>query len=289
MFERFAAVILVVGLLLLFTPVHAEQQAPPKLMLNGYAIEFEVQPVTVEGIALVPLRHLLEELGATVEWNQEMKAFKATRGDRVLQYKIGDTAAYRDEQLIVLPVPGQVVGGHTLMPVRFVAESLGAEVGWESYTRTILISSRSKRAGVVSKAADGAAVEVLPIGEQHPAAETVRLIGVNIPAPGGEGGEQSLQLGKAAAGSILEQLEGKTVGIEIDMTKRDPEDRVPAYLYLDDGTMVNAMLIAEGYALAEAVPPDLRWTELFQSLQSDARMNGRGIWKQEAASPVSPM
>jgi hypothetical protein len=144
----------------------------------------------------------LEQLGATVEWNQEMKAFKATRGDRVLQYKIGDTAAYRDEQMTVLPVPGQVVGGHTLMPVRFVAEALGAEVGWESYTRTILISSRSKRSGVVSKVADGAAIEVLPIGEQHPAAKTVRLIGVNIPAPGGEGSMNGRGIWKQEAAAL---------------------------------------------------------------------------------------
>lgn len=278
MFNRYAAVLLFIGVLLLFTPAYAEEQAPPKVFLDGTVLEFEVQPLIVEGVTLVPLRRTFEKLGATVQWNDEMKAVKATYGETVLQYKIGDKAAYKNTELIQLPVPGQIVNGSTMMPLRFIAEALGAEVGWESYSRTILISSGFKRVGVVSKVMDGAAIEIKPLGEQYPTAETVRLAGVNVPVPVDSDDEQNLQLSKMAADYTQEQLEGKTVGIEVDASKTDTDGRVLGYVYLENGMMHNAKLIAEGLAQVEAVPLDVRWKEMLYLLQTNAQENERGMW-----------
>jgi len=46
----------------------------------------------------------------------------------------------RNGQNITLDVPAQLIGGRTLVPTRAVAESFGAEVGWEREASTVTIT-----------------------------------------------------------------------------------------------------------------------------------------------------
>ncbi len=46
--------------------------------------------------------------------------------------------------------------------------------------------------------------------------------------------------------------------------------------------MVNATLVAEGYAQVATYPPDLRYVDLFLGLQEEARVNGLGLWEKQA-------
>ena len=73
-------------------------------------------------------------------------------------------------------------------------------------------------------------------------------------------------------------LEGKEVKLEYDAEKRGKYGRLLAYVFLPDGTFVNAEIIRQGYGFAYTKYP-FKYTELFVSLEREAQDKGRGYWK----------
>jgi micrococcal nuclease len=74
-------------------------------------------------------------------------------------------------------------------------------------------------------------------------------------------------------------VEGKKVRLEFDVEKRDKYERLLAYVYLPDGTFVNAEIVRQGYASLLTIPPDVKYADLFAQLYKEARENRRGLWK----------
>ena len=122
----------------------------------------------------------------------------------------------------------------------------------------------------------------------------------------------SLMHAKASADFARKLVEGKQVRLEYDVQKKDKSGRTLAYVYLlprqaenhdktvlefgrflDDGyggpgksslVFINATLIKAGYAQGmtsskDAIPPNVKYQELFVKLEQEARENKRGLWK----------
>ncbi len=85
--------------------------------------------------------------------------------------------------------------------------------------------------------------------------------------------------GKKAAEANRKLVDGKTVRLEFDVQQLDRYGRTLAYVYLEDGTFVNAWLVKNGYAMVMTVPPNVKHQELFLKLQREAREAGRGLWR----------
>lgn len=108
--------------------------------VNGVTQQFtEQEPIFYHNRTLVPLREIFESLGADVQWDGTNQRVTATRGGSVVSIGIGSETAYRNQQKIDLDVPAIIVHNKTLVPVRFVAEALGAKVDWDASTSTVLI------------------------------------------------------------------------------------------------------------------------------------------------------
>ncbi len=86
------------------------------------------------------------------------------------------------------------------------------------------------------------------------------------------------RFGKEAADRNRALVEGKTVFLEQDVSETDRFGRLLRYVYLEDGRMVNALLIEEGYAHAASYPPDVKYQERFARLEREARAAKRGLW-----------
>ena len=109
--------------------------------------------------------------------------------------------------------------------------------------------------------------------------EKIRLIGVNTPETSHQ--KKGVEYyGKKAKEFTKNTLSGKRVKLELDMQPRDRYGRLLAYVYLEDGTMLNALLVQEGYAQVMTVPPNVKYQDMFLKLQREARENNRGLWKQ---------
>jgi len=111
-----------------------------KVFLNGKRIRFDQPPIIQDGRTLVPLRAIFEAMEATVEWDDKTKTVTAKKGDTTIVMTIGNKTMKKNGEEIVLDVPPQIVNGRTLVPARAVAESFGAEVGWDGSTRTVTIT-----------------------------------------------------------------------------------------------------------------------------------------------------
>ena len=109
----------------------------------------------------------------------------------------------------------------------------------------------------------------------------IRLIGVDAPESRRAFGREVGHYGKEAKEYLTKMLDGKVVRLEYDVGRKDRYGRTLAYVYLEDGTFVNADLVKNGYAMIMTVPPNVRYAELFLELQREARENGRGLWRQE--------
>ena len=73
-------------------------------------------------------------------------------------------------------------------------------------------------------------------------------------------------------------VEMKKVRLEFDVVRRDKYGRLLAYVYLPDGTFVNAELVHQGYARILTIPPNVKYADLFLKYEREAREAGRGLW-----------
>jgi micrococcal nuclease len=127
--------------------------------------------------------------------------------------------------------------------------------------------------GPVVTVVDGDTIEVELDGQRV----RVRYIGVNTPETKHptKGREPC---GKEAAAANRRLVEGQTVRLELDVRHWDRYQRLLAYVYVGD-TMVNAELVRQGYAQAATYVPNVKYQDVFLTLQREAREAGVGCWK----------
>lgn len=142
--QKKAILLLLLTSMIYSAPAHAAatpQSSVTAIYLDDRQLQLEVQPLLINDTVLVPMRKLFEEQGAKLTWNNNSKTVTATKGDMVLTYHIGDKVASKNGQAINITVPGQIAGGYTMMPLRFVSEALGSTVKWDVNSRSVRIFS----------------------------------------------------------------------------------------------------------------------------------------------------
>ncbi len=107
--------------------------------------------------------------------------------------------------------------------------------------------------------------------------ERVRLIGVDTPET--KHPQKPVQyFGKEAYLFTQQMIDGKEARFEFDRQKRDRYRRLLAYVYLLDGTFLNAEIIKQGYGFAYTRFP-FKYMEEFRRYEREARQNRRGLWR----------
>ncbi|MDH5695488.1 MAG: thermonuclease family protein [Dehalococcoidia bacterium] len=101
----------------------------------------------------------------------------------------------------------------------------------------------------------------------------VRYIGIDTP----EIHPELEAYGMEALEANRELVGGKVVRLERDVSQTDKYDRLLRYVYVDD-IFVNAELVRLGLAQAKAYPPDIKYQEYLEKLETDARQVSRGMW-----------
>jgi hypothetical protein len=84
-----------------------------------------------ESRTLVPARAIAEILGPTVYWDGETRQVTIHDGDTTIILTIGSTTAYINGETTELDVPAQIRNGSTMVPLRFIAESLGVTIDFQ--------------------------------------------------------------------------------------------------------------------------------------------------------------
>lgn len=127
--------------------INAANNAPgktPAIILNGTRMSFDVDPYIAQvengSRILVPLRNLAEALGCEVGW-VEPDQINIVSGDHTIKMYINKTGYTADGVVKQLDAPPFIMGGRTLVPLRFIAEELGCTVEYDSATNIVNIYS----------------------------------------------------------------------------------------------------------------------------------------------------
>jgi endonuclease YncB( thermonuclease family) len=128
---------------------------------------------------------------------------------------------------------------------------------------------------------DGDTIKVSIDGQVY----TLRYIGIDTPetvAPG----KPVEWMGPEASAANAALVSGQTVYLEKDVSETDRYGRLLRYVYLADGTQVNAELVRRGYAHASTYPPDVKYQDLFRQMEREARAAEVGLWGPAPATPA---
>ncbi|HEY2494412.1 MAG TPA: stalk domain-containing protein [Paenibacillus sp.] len=199
--KRGSLLLLLLTSLLYSAPVHAVTTPPTPvsaIYLDGHQLQLEVQPLLIKGTVLVPMRKLFEDQGAKISWNRDTQTVTAIKGNKTLTYHIGERTAYQNGQPLSLAIPGQISGGYTMMPLRFVSEALGSTVKWDANTRTVRIFSTINYSTTVlygvnlrslpDSTKDSMIREMLPVGEKVQVIQEVGAFWLEVRTKGNETG-----------------------------------------------------------------------------------------------------
>lgn len=134
-------------------------------------------------------------------------------------------------------------------------------------------SSSSMPQAKVVRIIDGDTIEI-------ESGQRIRYIGIDTPETGGCHATQSTNKNK-------ELVEGKTISLEKDISETDRYGRLLRYVYVGN-TLVNEILVKEGYAQVYTYPPDVKYNERFLAAQKEARDNKIGLWSscQDKTTPT---
>ena len=99
--------------------------------VDGKEATLDAPAKIINNSTMVPIRFVAENLGFDVEWNKADKTIAIGENGRVV-LKLGSTTATVDGKTVVMDTAPVVENGRTLVPLRFISESLGAEVNWDS-------------------------------------------------------------------------------------------------------------------------------------------------------------
>ena len=112
------------------------------VVLNGNRVNFDGQsPIMKNDTTCVPLRRIFEALGATVDWDETTQTVTAVKDDTVITLQVGNKTAEKNGEKFWLTAEPELVGGSTMVPVRFIAESFDMNVAWDEARQQVNITN----------------------------------------------------------------------------------------------------------------------------------------------------
>lgn len=108
---------------------------------NEAAYQMDVAPYIRSSRTYLPVRFVAESLGATVDWDSKTKTATITgKNGTVLILKIGSVYMTKNGTRVQMDVAPEIKSSRTMLPVRWVAEALGATVGWDGKHKQVTIT-----------------------------------------------------------------------------------------------------------------------------------------------------
>lgn len=116
------------------------------LYINDKKINTDVPPEIRNGRTLVPVRVIFEYFDAKVYWNDTLKQVTVATKDKTIVLTVNSNTVIVNSSRYVLDTAPVIKEGRTLVPVRFISETLGNKVEWDEKTRSVKISSQGASA-----------------------------------------------------------------------------------------------------------------------------------------------
>lgn len=139
-----------------------------------------------DGSTMVPVRGVLQSMGAQVQWVPETQEVTVEKDEFLIVLKVDVKQALVNGNEQALDVPPLLRDGSTYLPLRFIAQALGARVDWEPTTNTASITFEGKTVQVrVTQPAPSAAISAATVQSFTKKINGANVTGVIIPAHSG--------------------------------------------------------------------------------------------------------
>ena len=109
------------------------------MVYNDKVVKYDdVKPVNTDGRVMIPFRAALENMGASVDYDDSIRLVTAKKGDTTIMLTLMDDTIYVDdngsESTVKMDTPMIIVDDRTLVPIRFMSNAFGMQVGWDGNT-----------------------------------------------------------------------------------------------------------------------------------------------------------
>lgn len=172
---EFTAIFLMMAFILMIFPVNAmalsvsemtsslsqNQQTKMEFVLdnntytaNGEMIVMDVSPTIVESRTMLPIRYAATPLGADVGWDDATRKVTVALGATKIELWIGQSKALVNGASVAIDadnpnVKPLIINNRTMLPLRFVTETLGCDVDWDPVTRKVTITRAAGGSGII--------------------------------------------------------------------------------------------------------------------------------------------
>lgn len=119
-------------------------------ILNANTQTSDVKPYIKDNRTYVPVRYLARSLGVNdsdITWTQNIGRISLTKGETTIVLLIGSSYVYVNKKPVKMDVAPELANGRTMLPARWVAEALGAEVTWDDITKQTIIKMPTEQPG----------------------------------------------------------------------------------------------------------------------------------------------
>ncbi len=111
------------------------------LKIDGSYLNCVVPPIVFNDYSVVPARDVFEKMGAKVDWSPVNQKVTVVYDGTKIELYINNKVVKKNGVKETMPIPPKLINGKTMIPVRYVAESLGFDVNFDSKTDTIIINT----------------------------------------------------------------------------------------------------------------------------------------------------
>lgn len=93
---------------------------------------------------LIPIRAVSQNMGIDVKWNQFQKTAQLTKGETVITLAVQFKRALVNQDRVDFDAPVELIQNTTYVPLRFVSQTMGADVKWDQKTKeaTVILDGK---------------------------------------------------------------------------------------------------------------------------------------------------
>ena len=109
-------------------------------IVNGEEKAMDSEAIVHGSRTMVPMKYAAEAFGAKVQWDKDTRTAVITHGEKVIKLPIDANIIYVGEDKIEMDTKAVVVEGRTMLPLSYIAQSLGLVTSWDGETKTVKIT-----------------------------------------------------------------------------------------------------------------------------------------------------
>ncbi|MCI5969985.1 MAG: endo-1,4-beta-xylanase [Oscillospiraceae bacterium] len=143
--KKFLAVFLSLVMILPQFTLTAFASDEVTIYIDGQKMNFSQGAIVKNDRVLVPMREIFEKLNANIVYDESTQTVTGTKNSKSVTVTIDSSTAYVDGQETQLDVNACLVNDKTMIPLRFISQSLGASVDWSEDSKSVYIFSDAEK------------------------------------------------------------------------------------------------------------------------------------------------